>query len=203
MSSLDLVFAGVGGQGTVLASRALGTSAIRLGYEVRTSETIGMAQREGCVVSHVRIGHGLTGSLVPDGGAAALIAFELAEAARSGSKLKPGGLLLVNSARIVPVTVSLGQSTYDEPAIRGYLEALTPELHYLDATAAAGQAGSVKATNAVMLGALAGSGVLPFSPGEVLASLLELVPSKARDLNRTAFDLGREAMAGSRRAKGA
>lgn len=188
---LDIVITGVGGQGIVLASRVLAAAAMHQGFEVRTSETIGMAQREGSVVSHVRIGTNLYGALVPDHSADILLSFELAETARGLVKLKPGGLLLANTGKVVPVSVPLGLSTYEEDKIKASLAQKTKRVYLLDATDTAVKAGSPKTINVVLLGALAAVAQLPFSSDELLKIVLASVPQKALEVNRQAFDLGR------------
>lgn len=120
--NLDILISGVGGQGSVLASRALALTAMERGLAVRTSEVIGMAQREGSVVSHVRIGEELYGAIIPDRRADFLLGLELAETARALNKLKPGGIVLTGTTTIVPATVQLGLSTYDREAITNYIK---------------------------------------------------------------------------------
>lgn len=190
MSGFNLIIAGVGGQGTVLASRVLAQTAVAQGLAARTAENIGMAQREGSVQSHVRIGQPDFGSLIPAGAADLMIAFEPAEAVRSLGVLKPAGAVLVNTTVIHPVTVTLGQSQYDEAKIRTFLQEKSPGARFLSATELAVQAGNIKTANVVMLGAAAGLGILPFSAGALLETLLEMIPAKVRDVNRRAFKLG-------------
>lgn len=190
MSGFNVIIAGVGGQGTVLASRVLAQTAVAQSLSARTAENIGMAQREGSVQSHVRINQPDFGSLIPAYGADLMIAFEPAEAVRSLPVLKPGGAVLVNTAVIHPVTVTLGQFKYDAAAIRNYLQDKAPDARFLPATELAMQAGNIKTANVVMLGAAAGLSVLPFSAEALLETLLEMVPAKVRDVNRRAFELG-------------
>jgi len=194
---LDIVIAGVGGQGTVLASRVLAQAAMEAGLPVRTSETIGMAQREGTVTSHVRIGEKgtpLYGALIPDEGADILLGFELAETVRSLHKVKKGGRVFANSARIVPVSVTAGRSVYDEKALLKYLYANVKCPIMIDAAEIALSAGNFKAANTVMLGALSTVPELPFSHERLLTSIIGMLPEKLRDINRQAFKLGREAV---------
>ncbi|MGQ9823428.1 MAG: indolepyruvate oxidoreductase subunit beta [Desulfotomaculales bacterium] len=190
--SLDLVIAGVGGQGNVLASRVLARAAMEAGLPVRTSEIIGMAQREGVVMSQVRIGPPLWGALIPDGKADVLLGFELAEAVRGLPKLKANGVAVVNTAPALPVTVALGLSPYDAAAYLRYLEKNVVRLYLVDAHGLALQAGNPRALNAVLLGALAALNVLPFAAGHLLSFLLEAIPEQYREINRLAFELGRE-----------
>ncbi len=191
---MDIVIAGVGGQGTVLASRVIAQAALDAGLAVRTSETIGMAQREGTVTSHVRIGEPLYGALIPDGSADVLLGFEMAETARWLHKLKPGGTVLANSARIIPVSVASGRSKYEADTIMEYLRSTTDSLTMLDATELAIKAGNYRATNTVLLGAMSTLPCLPFKSKGLLSALLETIPAKLRDINSRAFELGRQAV---------
>lgn len=190
----DIVIAGVGGQGTVLASRIIARAAMDAGLPVRTSETIGMAQREGVVTSHVRFGIPLDGAVIPDQSADILLGFELAETVRWMHKLKPGGRVVANCAAIIPVSVAAGRSVYDIAALAEHLRNRAPGAVLFDASALAAQAGTQKATNIVLLGALSTLAGLPFSAEELLRSALEVIPTKVHEVNRRAFELGRKAM---------
>jgi indolepyruvate ferredoxin oxidoreductase beta subunit len=189
---LDIVIAGVGGQGTILASRVLAQTALNVGLTARTSETIGMAQREGSVQSHVRIGVDDFGPLISRHQADILLGFEPAEAQRSCSLIKSNGFSLINIYPIRPVTVASGGSSYLLDEIQKYLCELPLKINFLDAFNLATVAGSFKAVNSVMLGALSSSGLLPFSKTELKRVLLEMVPQKAKDINERAFELGSE-----------
>lgn len=188
---MDIVMCGVGGQGTVLASRVLGEAAIQSSYQARTSEIIGMAQREGSVLSQVRIEKELYGPLVPEANAEYLIGFELAESVRNIEKVKPGGKLLVNIQTIVPPSVYIGVSHYNVPGLREYLTDRFPETRFIDAQELARQAGNVKAVNAVMLGAFSSDFAL-LSPDAILEQLCRRIPEKLVAVNTKAFNLGRE-----------
>lgn len=188
---LDIVIAGVGGQGTVLASRIIAQAAMMAGHQVRTSETIGMAQREGTVTSHVRIGDSLHGALIPDHGADIMLGFELAETVRWLHKLKPTGTAYVNNDKIIPVSVASGRSTYDVEALERYLTVNVQNLITFDATGLAVQAGTFRATNTVLLGALSNNPALPFTPEQLLDAAMSVIPAKVRDVNKKAFELGR------------
>jgi indolepyruvate ferredoxin oxidoreductase beta subunit len=187
---VNIVIAGVGGQGTVLASRVLAQVALNCGMTARTSETIGMAQREGTVQSHVRIGMETFGPLIGAGQADILLGFEPAEAVRAAGLLKSSGFMLVNQYPIRPVTVTLGSSAYRAEAIEQYLRELPAKVKLVDAFGMAVTVGSFRAVNTVMLGALASTGLLPFSQDEILKVLLEHVPPKVREINERAFALG-------------
>jgi indolepyruvate ferredoxin oxidoreductase, beta subunit len=186
----DILISGVGGQGTVLASRLLAASAIEAGYFTRTSETIGMSQRGGSVVSHVRIGSEKESPIIPLRSADLLIGSELAEAARSLEKLKPNGRCIVNTQIIKPVTASLGGAAYDDKSIIEYIKENTNKAIFIDGYTLALKAGSVKAVNVVLLGAAASIGVLPFSKELMEKVISENVPKKFVELNIKAFNLG-------------
>jgi indolepyruvate ferredoxin oxidoreductase beta subunit len=191
---LDIVISGVGGQGSVLASRALALAAMSSGLAVRTSEVIGMAQREGPVTSHVRMGNELYGAIIPDREADFLLGFELAETVRALDKLKPGGTIITSFSTIMPVSVQLGISKYDSKVYKEYLEEKAGRIVFLDLTEISGRAGSTKTGNVVMLGALSTVPGLPFQPEQLLESVVNSVPDKLKDMNRRAFELGRQAM---------
>ncbi len=186
----DILIAGVGGQGTVLASRLLAAAAISQGSFARTSETIGMSQRGGCVVSHVRINSEKSSSIIPMASADMLIAFELSEAARSMPRLKKGGCCIVNTQIIKPVSASLGTSRYDIQEIKDYIDKNSAQLHYIDGYSLANKAGIVKAVNVVLLGAAAAAGQMPFSREIIEQAIIENVPRKYSELNQKAFRLG-------------
>lgn len=189
---------GVGGQGTVLTSRVVGETAIKQGYEVRTSEIIGMAQREGPVVSQVRIGTRLHGPLIPDASADYLLGFELAEAVRNLDKLDVTGQALVNTHMIVPPTVYLGISQYPEEQLIDYLKEQTSGLVLINANELANQAGSTKAVSAVMLGAFAAL-CSDIDETMLLKELLARLPERVQEINTRAFKLGKEFVEGETR----
>lgn len=194
---LDLVITGVGGQGNVLASRILARAAMEAGLPAMTSEAIGMAQREGVVMSQVRMGAGSYGALIPDGGADVLLGFELAETVRGLPKLKQGGVVLTNTHSIHPVSVSLGLSQYDQEQLTEFLRENTKALYLLDAAALAQQAGTIKATNIVLLGALSALQVLPYDADHLEQVVLSSIPTRLREINHRAFALGQEALGGA------
>ncbi|PYG88747.1 indolepyruvate ferredoxin oxidoreductase beta subunit [Ruminiclostridium sufflavum DSM 19573] len=189
-SKYDILIAGVGGQGTVLASRLIAAAAIKQGSFARTSETIGMSQRGGCVVSHVRINSEMSGSIIPNYNGDMLIGFELAEAARNMQRLSREGCCIINTQVIKPVSASLGASQYDAEEIAGYIKDNTKELYFIDGYETAKKAGSVKAVNVVLLGAAAAVGKMPFSREAILEAIVENVPQRFRELNEKAFVMG-------------
>jgi len=187
----DILIAGVGGQGVVLASRILALAAIKAGFHVSTAETIGMAQREGAVSSHLRIGDEGFGPLIPKGKADLLLGLEPAETVRSLPFLSHNGKVLVNSHPIPPASKPPGSPDYAPEALLAFLKANIPELCCFDFTELAGEAGTSKAANIALLGAVAGAKILPFSE-EVLETVLDAeIPEKYRAVNRRAFEMAR------------
>lgn len=191
---LDIVISGVGGQGSVLASRALALAAMESGLAVRTSEVIGMAQREGMVTSHVRMGDELYGAIIPDREADLLLGLELAETVRALPKLKPEGTIIASSSTIVPVSVQLGMTSYDKEALQEYLKNYSDKIFFLDLDELSRRAGHPKTGNVVMLGALSTLPGLPFRPDQLLRAVLDYIPEKLKDINKRAFEIGRRAM---------
>jgi len=187
--TFNILISGVGGQGVVLASYVLSRVALAEGYDVKQSEVHGMAQRGGCVTSHLRFGDKVYSSLITPGTVDVLLSFESVEAMRYVHWLKPGGLLVYNAARVNPSTVSSGACEYPE-GIEERIVAAWPNVRAVDASALAAQAGTVKAANVVMLGAMASA--LPFTPEMLESVIRRSVPPKTLDVNLEAFRLGRE-----------
>jgi indolepyruvate ferredoxin oxidoreductase, beta subunit len=184
---------GVGGQGSVTASRLLGEAAMAEGLPVTVSEVHGMSQRGGIVESAVLIG-GAKSPLIGKGDADVLLSFEPLEAVRALPYCSQRTVAVVNTRSIVPFTVSLGQGKYpplDE--LRARIEAGVGRAHFLAATELAEQAGNPMALNAVLLGALCG-GILPIPDAVLERVVTETVPAKFREINRIAFALGKEAV---------
>ncbi|MGD0804395.1 MAG: indolepyruvate oxidoreductase subunit beta [Candidatus Bathyarchaeia archaeon] len=194
MKTTRVVIAGVGGQGTLLATRLIAETAIKKGLRVRIGETYGMAQRGGPVMGHIQIGDVYSPQIRP-GEADALLGFELAEATRRGiTYLKQGGLAIVNSKKIPPVEVISGIRKYpkQEELLR-LLRQVSSKVAVFDATSIAEKAGDPIATNIVMLGALAESHILPFEDEEITTRMKESISSRFLELNMRAFRLGAEA----------
>ena len=177
----------MGGQGTVLASKLLAQCAINRGLGARTAETIGMAQRGGCVVSHVRIGASAS-PLIPEHTADLILAFEPAEAVRCLRYLKPSGAVVTNSRAIKPVTDSLSGS-YSGEVMLDYLRAQVEHLTVVDGDAVCAACGSAKVLNLALLGAAAKSGVLGFTAEELDRVIDEKIPERFRALNKKAIAL--------------
>ncbi|RPF42452.1 indolepyruvate ferredoxin oxidoreductase beta subunit [Thermodesulfitimonas autotrophica] len=191
--SFDVVIAGVGGQGNILATRVFARAAVAAGFGVLTSESVGMAQRGGPVASHVRIGHDLSGAIIPDGKADLVIGLELAETARVLPKLRSGGQVIAATTVIQPPALILTGAAYDAAAIAAYLREAVPGLLLIDAADVATRAGNRRTANSVLLGAASTLGsFLPFAPELLLPALLESLPPGLQEVNRHAFTLGRQ-----------
>ena len=189
----SIVIAGVGGQGTLLASKILSEAAQKRGLFVRTSETIGMAQRGGSVSSHLRIGSEDVSPVIPLRHADVLIGFELAEAARQLNRLKPDASAVVNVDCIVPVNVALRQGEY---LCDDYLSALKKNIgkgFYINAAPLAIEAGGARTLNIVLLGFSVGAGILPFSEEEIREAMESCIKPRLLEINKRAFLLGVEA----------
>jgi indolepyruvate ferredoxin oxidoreductase beta subunit len=195
MEPFRLVISGVGGQGTLLASRLLAESAIRAGMSVKIGETYGMAQRGGPVMGHLQIGGQISGPQICPGEADVLLGFEQGESVRRGvAYLKKDGLALVNSRRLPPIEVISGMAEYPSSTrLMALLSEVTGNIVVFDATSLAEEAGDPITTNVVMIGALCASGSLPFSE-KVVAKVMErsLRPTYY-EMNSRAFELGKEA----------
>jgi indolepyruvate ferredoxin oxidoreductase beta subunit len=194
---LNLIVAGVGGQGSVLASHILAEAAIASGLPARVGETFGAAMRGGAVASHVRMGD-VAGPLVKKGGADAILALEPLEGLRVGvDYLSSEGVMILNTRPLYPVDTSIGVVVYPPiEQIVADLEALGKAIYPFDATELAIQAGNARTLNSVILGALAGTGLLPFSADILEAALVERVPPSSLESNRKAFHLGLAYMEG-------
>ena len=186
----NVLLCGVGGQGTVLASRLIALAAMEKGMEARGAETIGMAQRGGSVVSHVRIGEEIHSPLIPYKAADVIIGFEPAEAVRCLPYLKKGGCMVVSPVPIRPVTASLTGGAYTGNEMMEYLKQTVDNLVVVDGTAICAQSGSPKVLNVALLGAAIASGLIGISLEEMEQAILKRVPEKLRAMNVTALNLG-------------
>lgn len=184
----SVVLAGVGGQGTITAANLLANALLAHGYDVKTSEVHGMAQRGGSVISMVRFGPAVASPLVPLGGAESLVSTELLETLRNLPYLAPGGRVIGSRTRVDPLPVLQGAVSYPEDAEERVLE-LAPGGLIVDAAAIAAEAGDARAANTVLLGIL--SARLPVGEGEWMSVIEQLVPKKALEANRGAFRAGR------------
>lgn len=185
----NVLLVGVGGQGILLASEILSEAAMLAGYDVKKSEIHGMSQRGGSVVSHVRYGKQVFSPIVPEGEGDILFGFELMETCRSLPLLKTGGTVVANDLKISPPSVLMGQELYPEGLV-DRIKARFPDFLLLDGQQMAGSAGNVRAANTVLLGAV--SRKLDIAEQHWMKALEKMVPSKALDVNRKAFQLGRD-----------
>lgn len=190
--SVNVILAGVGGQGAVLASKLLARAAMGRDLPVKTAETIGMAQRGGSVFSHVRMGEGVRSPLVGRGRADAIVAFEPAEAVRQLPFLRPGGMVVTSDAPVIPASASTGGPAYDLSAIMSYLRERVGEknLVVVDAVAAEAALDTARALNVVLLGAAARSGALgPVTVDDLVSAVRASVKPAFVDLDVRALNL--------------
>lgn len=183
----SIMIVGVGGQGTLLASRILGHAIIRQGFDVKVSEVHGMSQRGGSVVTYVRFGDRVDSPTVDLGQADVILSFEQLEAARYLPYLKKGGKLITNTQQIDPMPVITGAAVYPENLIEK-MKDCGADVLALDALSLAEEAGSAKAINVVLIGVL--SNFMDFDKDVWNASINECVPKKFLEVNQKAFDLG-------------
>ena len=185
----NIMIVGVGGQGTLLASKLLGKLFLEKGLDVKVSEVHGMSQRGGSVVTYVRYGEKVFSPVIDKGQADIIISFEILEAARYVEYLKKGGLLITNTQQINPMPVITGAASYPEN-LQEKLSKLNIELECFDALSLAKKAGSTKAVNLALLGKL--SKHFDFTEEQWLNAIETSVPEKFLALNKKAFLLGRE-----------
>ena len=188
----NVVLTGIGGQGTVLAAKVLAQAAENRGWHVRTAETIGMAQRGGSVVSHVRMGNAgehVSSPLVSAAQADILIAFEPGEAARMLPILKPGGVLVTASRAVQPVTASLSKMVYQAEPILEQLRQREGQTIVVDEASLLQEIGNAKALNIVLLTVAMSTGVLDLSVDELKQAVAACVKPRFVDMNLAAIDL--------------
>ena len=190
MKTKNIMIVGVGGQGSLLASKLLGRLLLTKGYDIKVSEVHGMSQRGGSVVTYVRFGEKVYSPIIDKGEADFIVSFELLEAARYTEYLKPDGKLVTNTQQINPMPVITGAAEY--PAdLAAKLQAAGVKVDAFDALKLAEEAGSSKAVNIVLMGHL--SRDFDFTLEEWMTAIEQSVPPKFLELNKRAFMLGREA----------
>ena len=182
----NIMIVGVGGQGTLLASRILGNTVIGEGYDVKVSEVHGMSQRGGSVVTYVKYGKEVYSPIIDEGCADIILAFELLEAYRALPYLKKGGKMIVNAQEINPMPVITGAMEYPKD-IEGKLKASADAI-VIDALSAASEAGNPKAVNVVLIGVLAKASEIAYE--KWVETIKATVPAKFLDVNLKAFDIG-------------
>lgn len=187
METKSIMIVGVGGQGTLLASRILGAVLISNGFDVKVSEVHGMSQRGGSVVTYVKYGSKVNSPIVNEGEADLILAFEQLEAARWLQYLKKDGTLIINTQKIDPMSVIIGNSVYPD----GVLDAINKagaKTTNLDALSLAVSAGSAKAVNVVLIGVMASH--MDLNRDVWMDAIKNTVPEKFLEMNLKAFDLG-------------
>ena len=189
MQTVNVMIVGVGGQGSLLASKTLGQLLLDQGLDVKVSEVHGMSQRGGSVVTYVRFGDKVYSPIIDEGEADYIVSFEQLEAARWISYLKPGGQVIVNTQVVEPMPVLTGAANYPEHLVEKML-ALGAQVDAIDALRLAEQAGSSKAVNLVLMGRL--SKYFEFSEDVWMQAIARCVPEKFLALNKQAFLLGRD-----------
>ena len=191
MTSKNIMIVGVGGQGTLLASKMLGYVLLQQGYDVKVSEVHGMSQRGGSVVTYVRYGKKVYSPVIDKGEADVIISFEKLEAARWLEFLKKDGTIITNTQEVEPMPVITGAAAYPENLIEK-MQAAGAKVDAKDFLSIAQEAGSAKAVNIALMGRL--STYFPEISDEQWQDAIEkIVPPKFLDLNRKAFEAGRNA----------
>lgn len=182
---------GVGGQGTILASDILGEAALLAGYDIKKTDTLGMAQRGGSVISHIRIGDHVYAPLIAEGDVDILIAFEKLEAIRWCAYLRTGGIAIINDLAVPPLSVGLGTSRYpNDKEILAAFKKITGRVYFVNGTDQAHRLGDARTLNTIMMGCIS-----TFLPIDILTwkeAIAHRIPEKIRELNFKAFDKGRE-----------
>ncbi|MCK4354692.1 MAG: indolepyruvate oxidoreductase subunit beta [Dehalococcoidia bacterium] len=193
MKKLDMLVIGVGGQGVVLATDIIGEAALIAGYDVKKTDTLGMAQRGGSVVSHIRIGQRVCSPLIRKGDVDILVALEKLEAARWCYYLRPGGIALINNLALPPLSVNMGNERYpSDKEITDILKRQTDRIYFIDGTHRARELGNIRTLNIFMLGTAS-----VFVRLEVHAwedGISRRLSPNIREINITAFHNGRKEM---------
>ena len=190
MKTKNVMIVGVGGQGSLLASKLLVRLLLTKGYDIKVSEVHGMSQRGGSVVTYVRFGDKVYSPIIDKGEADYIVSFELLEAARYTEYLKPDGKIVTNTQQINPMPVITGAAEYPTDLV-AKMQAKGIDVDAFDALKLAEQAGSTKAVNIVLMGHL--SQYFDFTLEEWMTAIEQSVPAKFLELNKKAFILGREA----------
>ena len=190
METKNIMIVGVGGQGSLLASKLLGHLLLTQGYDVTVSEVHGMSQRGGSVVTYVRYGSRVASPVIDEGQADFIVSFEVLESARWLPFLKKGGQIVTNTQQIDPMPVVTGAMAYPENLVEK-MRSAGAKVDAMDCVKLAGEAGSVKAVNLVLLGRL--SHYFDFPQEVWQKAITECVPEKFLEMNRKAFALGRDA----------
>ena len=188
MKTQNIMIVGVGGQGSLLASKLLGRLLLTKGYDIKVSEVHGMSQRGGSVVTYVRFGDKVYSPIIDKGEADFIVSFELLEAARYTEYLREGGVIVTNTQSINPMPVITGAAQYPD-CLDKKMEERGIAVDQIDALTLAEKAGSPKAVNIVLMGHLSRS--FDFTEEEWMEAIEQSVPAKFLELNKKAFRLGR------------
>ncbi len=188
METKNVMIVGVGGQGSLLASKLLGRLLLTKGYDIKVSEVHGMSQRGGSVVTYVRYGEKVYSPIIDKGEADFIVSFELLEAARWTEFLKPGGKIVTNTQQINPMPVITGAAQYPSD-LAGKMKDAGVDVDAFDALSLAEEAGSSKAVNIVLMGRL--SNYFDASEEEWMRAIEESVPETFLEMNKKAFNLGK------------
>lgn len=186
MNTVKIMIVGVGGQGTLLASRILGNCVLGEGYDVKVSEVHGMSQRGGSVVTYLKYGEKVYSPIIGKGEADVILAFEQLEALRALPYLKKGGKMIVNTQKIDPMPVITGAASYPDGIIETLKE--SADIIDVDAMSLANKSGNIKAVNVVLIGILAKSSDIPYE--KWVETIKSTVPEKFLEVNLKAFDEG-------------
>lgn len=187
MNKLNIMIVGVGGQGTLLASRVLGTVALKKGFDVKVSEVHGMSQRGGSVITYVKMGEKVNSPLIEKGEADVILAFEQLEALRWVDYLNTNGRLITNEQKIDPMPVIMGKAKYPEDII-SKLKENVKKFNSTDALSIARECGNIKAVNMVLIGMMAA--LVDIEKEVWLEAMKEVIPQKLMDVNLKAFTAG-------------
>jgi len=195
VKKLDLLMTGVGGQGIILASDIVSMAALAAGYDVKKTDTLGMAQRGGSVISHVRIAREVCSPLIKEGEVDILVAFEKLEAARWGYYLRPGGVAIVNNHALPPLSVSLGNERYpSDEEIINILKQRTDRIYFVNGTSRARELGNIRTLNMFMLGCA--SLFMPLKVHTWKDIISQNLSASIRQINLIAFEQGRKEIRG-------
>ena len=193
MKKIDLLITGVGGQGVILASNIISEVALAAGYDVKKTDTLGMAQRGGSVVSHVRLGRKVWSPLIKAGEVDIMVAFEKLEAARWSHYLRPGAIAIVNNHALRPLSVNLGDERYpSDEEITDILGRHSERIYFINGTSRTRELGNIRTLNVFLLGCV--SLFLPFRISVWQDIISQHVPSGVQQLNIDAFSQGRKEM---------
>lgn len=191
METLNILIAGVGGQGTLLASRILGNYALKKGYDCKLSEVHGMAQRGGSVVTHVKMGQKIYSPIISQGDADVLLSFERIEAGRYSHYIKKDGIILTNIQTLMPMSVVAGDQSYPYEILEN-LSQNGLNIVKINAADIAKKAGNIKSTNIALIGSL--TKLINLDKEIMIQAITDSVPEKFLQINLKAFNLGYEAV---------